>query len=80
MTRTPSGGAILCRTRAARQHCSFCYHVSVALCDARLEPGKTCDARLCERHRVAAGRDRDYCLDHAFTEPDQLELAFRGEA
>lgn len=48
--------------------CRFCGEISTALCDYPVAPGMTCDARLCERHRIKQGaewQDIDFCPTHA---------------
>jgi hypothetical protein len=62
------GGAIhLCGGRARPQRCQVpeCTATSVALCDEPVAGGRTCDRRLCRDHRIAVGRNRDRCPDHA---------------
>jgi hypothetical protein len=44
-----------------------CTSPHVALCDYPLEgaaKGRTCDRRMCVRHRHRVGPNRDYCSTH----------------
>jgi len=47
-----------------------CHAESVALCDGPASPagtldfGKTCDRRICAKHRHPIGLDRDLCPTH----------------
>lgn len=44
-----------------------CREPSEFLCDFPLSgkrAGKTCDRKLCHKHRVAQGPERDYCPTH----------------
>ncbi len=66
--KLPGGGtAIVCSDRRRRPNCqvSTCQHEHRYLCDFPIAPGQTCDRRLCERHRMPQGVDRDYCPEHA---------------
>ena len=58
------GPVFLCRMRGSSARCEFCERRHVALCDYPTENGKTCDKRLCGRHRNRVGSDRDFCPDH----------------
>ena len=74
IVRTREGGTIVCargQTGAAR--CVYCHRLSTHRCDHgvgdRVVKGwtfaaATCDAPLCELHRVVSG-GKDYCRDHA---------------
>lgn len=78
--RLDLGGGVfgwVCGVRAPRRApCSVphCDRPTVALCDFPLKT-KTCDAKLCETHRVNVGPDRDMCPAHAKVE--QLALVVR---
>lgn len=67
--RLPDGtGAIVCGARArraARCQVAGCTVPHVALCDHPMASGKTCDMRLCGRHRAQLGPEDDRCPDHA---------------
>lgn len=68
------GNAIVCTRGRSGAPCSVpgCGAPHVALCDfpvARAGRAGTCDAKLCERHRVRQpGKDRDFCPPHAKAE------------
>lgn len=56
-----------------------CGRVSVALCDAPAGHdlggrALTCDALICEHHRVKGGPDIDYCPRHRTLAPAELPL------
>jgi hypothetical protein len=51
-----------------------CGRPATVLCDFPLKT-KTCDAKLCETHRVKVAEDRDHCPAHA--RMGQLALAVR---
>lgn len=52
----------------------MCGRPSVALCDADVG-GKTCDAPMCEHHRLSVGKNLDHCPTHA-----KQGVLFHGEA
>jgi hypothetical protein len=55
---------------------SGCRRVSTALCDYPMDGGKTCDARLCETHRVRQpGHNRDFCPKHAEANQTRVGIA-----
>lgn len=65
----PGIAGVFC-TRAPRQPCcSFCERKTVALCDhpkpTPRRPNGTCDARMCERHRLRIAPNEDRCPHHA---------------
>jgi len=78
--RLDLGGGVsawICGVRAPRRAaCSVphCERPAAALCDFPLKT-KTCDAKLCETHRVKVGDDRDHCPAHA--RAGQLALGVR---
>lgn len=51
--------------------CWACPMPSTTLCDGLTEPltfgsrPATCDRPMCDQHRTQAGRNTDYCADHA---------------
>lgn len=55
---------ILCSRRHARtSRCQFCGLMATRLCDAKIGPQRTCDAKLCARcARVSGGSD--FCPKH----------------
>jgi hypothetical protein len=69
--RLPNGTpAIVCtRGRRRRQKCWFrgCSADALYQCDAPMSDRKsgTCDRHVCEAHRTRAGRDVDFCPEHA---------------
>lgn len=80
--RLPDGtGAIVCGGRAPAARCQWpgCRSPHVRLCDYAVDKG-TCDLRLCKRHSVHVGADRDLCPDHAELEAKQLELELTDRA
>lgn len=47
--------------------CSVCGDVATAFCDFPVGPNQTCNAPLCERHRIKQGcewQDIDFCPTH----------------
>lgn len=65
------GGIIVCSSwRIRRGALCKCGLVAAFMCDWPIGRRKTCNKPLCERCRVEAGPQRDYCEDHV-----QLELA-----
>lgn len=64
----PEGGFACSRGRRS-EPCQEpgCTEVHVALCDWPLDgaaKGRTCDRRMCARHRNKVGPNRDYCGPH----------------
>ncbi len=62
--------AIVCSrgARRARNACSIpgCDRKHSRLCDSKTrDDASTCDAKLCDRHAVSDGKDRDLCPAHA---------------
>lgn len=57
--------AIVC-TRGKRETCwnRGCDRNSEALCDCPVGDGRTCDRRLCYKHRHRMGAGVDYCSEH----------------
>ena len=46
--------------------CRWCNRRHKWLCDYPVGGGRTCDAKLCDRHtrKIVGRRDEDYCPDH----------------
>lgn len=59
----PGGGAaVVCG--ALGPHCGRCRRVGEFLCDFHVGGGRTCDKRMCAKHRNQVGPGVDYCVDH----------------
>lgn len=67
--RLPDGsGVIVCgarQPRAARCQWAGCLRPHAALCDFPIGNGRTCDAKICEAHRLRIGPNEDRCPQHA---------------
>lgn len=84
----PGGVAVVCTGGGGRRlKCQVrgCTRGVVALCDHVLDPyargtkRRTCDARLCDEHRVRVGANRDLCPFHGEgAQPRQCELFPQG--
>jgi len=63
----PDGGIAHVRFAAARRtRCAFCgWNFASVECDFEIEPGITCDAKMCASCSRPVGEDLDYCPDHA---------------
>lgn len=65
--KLPGGGSgFICTERRRRVPCSAsgCTRERVALCDGPgKRPGRTCNARVCELHRLSIGENVDLCPD-----------------
>lgn len=78
-----AGGAIVCNRTRPRPKCQArgCRRGAIALCDHNVgsftRPA-TCDARLCDLHRVRCGPDEDRCPYHADAKARQLDLFARA--
>lgn len=64
------GGAIVCSRGARPKKCAFCRAKSVALCDAPVANGKTCDAPMCRRCATNVEFNVDLCPPHATAKAD----------
>jgi hypothetical protein len=69
---------IVCTRGGRRSYCSSpgCTNYSEKLCDypvTHAGVAGTCDAKLCGKHAVHVGHDRDYCGPHAKLAPKQGE-------
>ena len=55
--------------------CSVCGDFATALCDYPIAPNQTCDAPLCDRHRIKQGcewQDIDFCPTHVLIAEGQI--------
>lgn len=62
----PGGGfAFICGGRGRHKFCE-CGRSAVALCDWKVPDRKsgTCDAPICEKHRVTVAPGKDLCVFH----------------
>ena len=74
---TPSGRRwTVCGDGVKRCSVDGCAEVSEYLCDF-VPRSRTCDAPLCDAHRVPQGSGRDYCPRHAI-QPRTLTLGLEG--
>lgn len=63
--------------KPATEPCDYCTRTHEYLCDFEVEPGKTCDKKLCKMHtgKVFGQPDKDYCPEHiGKVRRDQLEI------
>lgn len=80
----PGGGYVCTRGSRRPAPCQEvgCGQPHVALCDWPLTgraAGRTCDRRMCARHRNEVGPDRDYCPTHFRMRAQQLQLGVQME-
>ncbi len=78
------GGVIACSRGRRRANCDSpgCTSAHVALCDWPLKgdkAGRTCDRKMCGRHRHPVGSDRDYCNAHYVLDEHRKKEAARGK-
>jgi hypothetical protein len=65
----PGGGRAIVKLAPAAK-CEFCrMRPHTKLCDFPAGPGKTCDAKMCDRCATHVGRDLDNCPRHAHFKP-----------
>jgi hypothetical protein len=70
--------AIVCSRSRRLRKCSVagCENTGRYQCDRRVSGRKsgTCDAWICDVHRVSVGHDIDYCPSHSGGRGEQLSL------
>lgn len=62
VVNTGDGGYAI--VKAKKHHCQWCPVRSEFLCDYEIEPGRTCDKRMCSGHATRIGPEKDFCPDH----------------
>lgn len=55
--------AIICGGRHKTQHCK-CGRAATALCDWKMPGNKTCDAPICDAHKLQVAPGKDLCVFH----------------
>lgn len=64
--RTSDGklAGFICSRGGRADRCAYCGRLASKLCDFKVAPGKTCDARICGQCSVHTELDHDVCRIH----------------
>lgn len=56
--------ALVRMAKPRTRKCRYCINPATLLCDFEVEPGKTCDQRICGEHAQVVGENLHHCPEH----------------